>query len=230
MTTQTQTLTYRCPHCQQPVEVEVHPENELLVCPNPGCRKPFKVDVPTAEPVKEPLILPPGHEEAAHPAAPPAQPATEPPEEIIQTVRVAMFRRYPFRCLGYILFLVASLGGVLIAAMNDSTTWVVICLVLTAVLAGRLFWWWLRMQNTLLTITNKRCILESGVFTKKVADLPVTDIEDIQIHQSFVQDMLNVGDLTLLSHKGELQRFVIMAVPAPKDVAARIRALTTTKK
>src|SRR5262245_28729722 len=112
----TQTITYRCPHCQQPVDVDLRPENELLVCPNEGCGKPFKVDIPKAQPL-EGIIMPNGTDHsveeatpiATTPAAPVAVPPSEVPEEPVKTVRVAMVRRYPFRSMGYALLILTGI-------------------------------------------------------------------------------------------------------------------------
>src|SRR5262245_14685082 len=46
-----QTLTYRCPHCNGPVEVEAHAGKEVMVCPHENCGKPFQVEIPSAEPI-----------------------------------------------------------------------------------------------------------------------------------------------------------------------------------
>src|SRR5689334_23218018 len=106
-----QTVTYRCPHCQQAVDVDLRPENDLLVCTNEGCNKPFKVDIPTAEPL-EGLIVPGAAEHqsdevvaAPAVATPVATPVAISPKEIpdepVRTVHLSMARRYPFRCLAY---------------------------------------------------------------------------------------------------------------------------------
>ena len=70
-----QTLTYQCPHCKKPVDVDLPLENETMVCPHPDCQKPFKPDVPSAQPVQG-LVLPPGTNGVAEQ---PASPVEAPP-------------------------------------------------------------------------------------------------------------------------------------------------------
>src|SRR5688572_18899842 len=48
---QAQTMTYQCPHCRQPVEIDMPPENEMMACPNGACGQTFKIDVPAAQPM-----------------------------------------------------------------------------------------------------------------------------------------------------------------------------------
>jgi hypothetical protein len=49
-----------------------------------------------------------------------------------------------------------------------------------------------------------------------------TPLQDIQLSQNFLQRILDVGDLMLVSKKGDAQRIIVMAVPAPKEVARKI--------
>jgi uncharacterized membrane protein YdbT with pleckstrin-like domain len=218
-----QTVSYRCPHCNQTVDVDLNHEHDLLICPNPACQKPFKVDVPVAHPSSE-LILPPGvHEEVQTTPAPVAAPAGAEEEKGIVKVRLAMFRRYPWRCLAYGLGIIA---GIILGVYYLLTGWHLFTLVFLAiavVCAYRLGSWWLRMEHVALTVTNKRCVLETGVLEKKVTEIPMSDLVDIVVRQSFLQRWLKVGDITLVSHKGDAHRILVMAVPYPQSVAGQIR-------
>src|SRR5262249_24418072 len=135
-----QLVTYRCPHCHQLVDVDLHSDTDVVICPNENCKKPFKLEIPTAEPAAG-LIVPPGAEPAATPPtpaasaaqavapmairvasatqAPPAAIPVEEPEVILGTVHLSMFRRYPFRCLGYAALMAMSLTGVIYCLVWD---------------------------------------------------------------------------------------------------------------
>jgi len=229
MSTATQTATYRCPHCQQPVDVELGHENEMLVCPNENCKKPFKVEVPKAKPVGE-LILPPGTKEeeaAAAPAAAPApvaQPAGEAKEAALAVVHLQLFRRYPLRVTAYVLVILGCvLAAVVFGAVHEQMFLTLLAAVVGGLTAYRLAAWWLRMRHTTLTVTNKRVILQSGVFTKKSIEQPLDEVADIHVKQNFVQRMFRVGDLELVNKKGDAHRILIMAVPSPKELACLMR-------
>src|SRR5262245_4014907 len=159
-----QTMTFRCPHCHQNVEAEVHPENEVLLCPNEACKKPFKIDVPTAEPVSE-LIVPPEANGQVAPAAtakPVADTAPEIPEQVLWTLSLSMLRRYPFRCVLYLLVIGGTALGSVLYALSGWTFGAIVCLAVCVAVATRFCLWWLRMRNTTLSITNKRFILQRG--------------------------------------------------------------------
>lgn len=222
----TQTVTYRCPHCQQPVEVDVNPDNEVLVCPREGCQKPFKVDVPTAHRVSE-LVLPPGadHErEIAAPAQPIAQPPSkEVPEETLRVVHLSLWRRYPLRCAVYVLLIAGTALGALLYAVSGWSFGAILCLAACGFITTRFAMWWLKTRATTFTVTNKRCVLQRGVFTKETIDVPLAEIQDIQINQNWGQGVLDVGDLILVSRKETLQRIAIMALRSPKEVGELLR-------
>jgi len=222
-----QTLLYRCPHCNQPVDVDLHQDNELLVCPNPACLKPFKVDVPTAHPATEMQFAQEPEEVQRASAAPaeapaPVPPPAEVPEAVVQTVRLTMLRRYPFRCLAYTVLILAGLIAFIYCMVTDRYIVGLMCLGLGAAVLFRFISWHLHMSNTVFTITNKKCVLESGIFSKKHTELALPEIQDIKVNQKFLQGIMDVGDLELVNKEGDAQRVIIMAVPAPKEVARRI--------
>lgn len=230
-TATTTSMTYRCPHCDRPVEVALRPDSDMVVCPIEDCHKPFRVEIPRAEPLPEGAARPAAAPVAdtVDPAAPAvaapvvAPTANDAPETTLQTVQLSMVRRYPFRVLGYVLLLAAALVGVVLSIVHDQTFWLVVAAAVGAFVLYRLVAWWIRMQNSKLVLTSKRVIIETGVFSKQTTEMPVSDVADIQIHQTWLQRLLEVGDLTLVSKAGESQRFIVMAVPAPRALAERIR-------
>ena len=221
----TQTLTYRCPHCQRPVEVELPPQDEMLVCPNEGCHKPFKVDVPTAEPIA-PLLLPDQAKAPLPPAeaaAPQAQPITQQPEEHLATVRLDMVRRYPFRVTGYIVLAVVGVYGAVVSFLQGRNFLGAAFLLAGAIVFSHLVAWWLRTINTRLTVTTHRCLLERGLFRKDVVEEALADIDDVHVYQSFFQRLFDVGDLTVHNKNAGAPRVIVLGIRSPERVAALIR-------
>jgi hypothetical protein len=185
------------------------------------------VEVPRAEPVSN-LMLPAGAEsEVGAPAAPaPAraeQPAPEAQETPGQVIYLSMFRRYPFRCFAYFALMLGALIACVAWAILGRPYWALGFFAVALVVLGRFGLWWLRMQKTSLRITNKRCILESGITTRKSLEVLLPEVEDIQVNQTFLNRLFNVGDLLLLNKKGAAHRVLIMAVPSPAQVANLIR-------
>jgi hypothetical protein len=235
-----QTVTYRCPHCNQPVDVDLTSESELQVCPHANCGKPFKVEVPTAEAAPEaaaaaakpapgaaaPAALPPEVARTEAPEARPHPPASVPAadaENEVAVVHLAMFRRYPLRCLGYALVVLLGAVAVVWGLVTDSWFLWVVGLVFGGLAAFRLLAWALRMNHTVLRVTSRRCVVETGVFKKQAAEIALTNVAEVNVLQRWPLNWLNVGDLLLKSKTPEVKHVLVMAVPDPNGVAAQIR-------
>jgi hypothetical protein len=242
--TRSQTLTYRCPHCGTLVSVETRAAGLLLSCPSPTCGKPFRVEVPVAKPVSlaTPAKCPPATPTSAPsyqtpvaqvsavqtPAAPtnvaPAPAHSSHNEVELQTVHLSMFRRYPWRCLGYWLLMAAGIAC-MIWMLFDSRRWLAL---LSAAIAAygalRLFAWWLRMSRTWLTLTDKRAILTTGLFSQQTTEFEVSQLADIHVHQTPLMRWLDVGDVAIVNTNPQQPQIVIMAVPHPGEVAELLQA------
>jgi hypothetical protein len=215
------TLTYHCPHCQSPVTGQPNCADNVVTCP--ACAKPFKLDVPVAKPEETPaaLVLPPGTEPI--PEAPPAVPVTaEEPETVGERIQLSMWRRYPLRCAGYAAL---TMIGFVTAILFLTQGWNILAGLFalgTAFVAWRGVTWWLRMHNTSLTITNRRCVIETGVFSREATEFGRKDVVDVHVSQTPVMRILNVGDLVIRSNNGTEKQIVVMAVPDPENVARKI--------
>jgi hypothetical protein len=235
MTPTIQPLTYHCPHCHTTIEARPERAEEVVTCPS--CKQAFKLELPSAMPDEAPpagIVLPPGVEPpatpppAATPAAPAAEPVTaavpttETPEGPGETIRVSMWRRYPLRCLAYAVgsaIGIALVVWLLVEGLN------ILALIAGAVLAYLVFravGWWLQMYNTTLTITDRRCIIQTGVFSRQATEFARKDITNLHISQDGLMRLLDVGDLIIHTNTGEQHEVVLMAVPHPEIVAQKI--------
>jgi membrane protein YdbS with pleckstrin-like domain len=231
-----QLLTYRCPYCQHAIEVDPALAEQTVTCSNPECQKPFHPEVPSAKPTPS-LIVP--HDldgrspledgparpvEPARPAAP-APPPAAPAERDVLTVKPVMFRRYPYRCLGYVASILAGLVCVALWAVEGWLALGLLGIFVAAMAAFRLLAWWLRNRTTSLTVTTRRLILRAGAFTSHSTEIPYKEILDVQVHQSVLNRMMKVGDLTLFTRMPDKPQILLMAIPDPEGIAAEIRKL-----
>jgi hypothetical protein len=223
-----QLLTYRCPFCQHTIEVDPALAEQTVACSNPECQKPFHLEVPTAKPTPS-LIVPreldkrptPEHE----PVRPPEPPPEEPAEKEVVTIQPVMFRRYPLRFSGY---MAVVLAGLVCVGLWLTEGWLALGVlgILVAAAAGfRLLAWWLRNRTTWLTATTRRLILRAGSFTSHSTEIPYKEILDVQVHQSVLNRMMRIGDLTLFTRMPDKAQVLVMGIPDPEGVAAEIRKL-----
>lgn len=59
-------------------------------------------------------------------------------------------------------------------------------------------WWW-RCKGQTITITNQRTTLRKGILAKSTSEVWHSDVRNVQLQQSFLQRIFNVGQLALSS-------------------------------
>jgi membrane protein YdbS with pleckstrin-like domain len=243
-------LSYQCPHCRATLEAPPHcGPDEVVTCP--ACQRTFQVALSGAkEEAGRAIVLPPGVEApppapqvvpAAQPVAQPtavpaaataAQPApaavpvvaqpAETPEHAVDVVHLSTWRRYPGRCFLYVVFIVAAAAAVVWCLNEGFTVWAALPGAVLAYLAYHVITWGVRMRNTTLTITDRRIVIETGVFTRRLTEVGRKDVDDVLVAQDPIMRIFDVGDLVIRSHGGKEKEIVIMAVPNPTEVAQKI--------
>lgn len=99
------------------------------------------------------------------------------------------------------LVVLAALGGFLTAILPESSVekWVVIA-IWVAVALGMLVWAvapFVRWMTTEYTITSKRVLLTSGVFTRTGRAIPLHRINDVTFEKQLLDRMLGCGTLVV---------------------------------
>lgn len=218
-----QTLTYQCPHCGRPMEVELQSGKEVLTCPSEECHKPFQVQLPIAQPTPS-LVVPPDLDGTPQDQAAPAvaQSAAAPEAELIQ-VKPVMFRRYPLRYIGYVALALAGVIVLLYALIYHRPIIGVLAFAAGAFGAVRLLMWWLRVNSTTLTVTTRRIVLRTGVLSPQTVEIPHAEVSDIQVRQDFANRLLGVGDLSITTNGADKTGIVVLAVPKVDAVVTHIR-------
>lgn len=88
----------------------------------------------------------------------------------------------------------------------------------------RLGWQILVLRSHHYRVSNQRILIESGVFTKRIDEVDMRTVEDIDFEQSFVQRLLRIGTIRLIGSDRTAARFTLMGVENPRDVRELIRA------
>jgi hypothetical protein len=220
-----QLLAYSCPHCGKMMEVEPAPGDSILTCPNPECQKPFQLEVPRAQPAPA-LIVPSDGRPETNDAETPSPVAHVMPiaEPELVTVRPQMFRRHPLRCLALVTMIAVGVAGVTYGLAQD---WLLMTLVslAVAVYGGlRLTMWWLRNRSTSLTVTTRRSVLRSGVFSARNLELPHADAREVQVSQSWRDRMFGIGDLVIVGAEAGGAIIQVLGVPRAEEIASMIRS------
>ena len=100
-----------------------------------------------------------------------------------------------------VLIVLAAIGGFLTAILGDSSAeqWVVI-VIWVAVALGMIVWSlapFIRWMTTEYTVTSKRVLLTSGVFTRTGRAIPLYRINDVTFEKGLLDRILGCGTLVV---------------------------------
>jgi uncharacterized membrane protein YdbT with pleckstrin-like domain len=72
-------------------------------------------------------------------------------------------------------------------------------------------------------VSNQRIVVESGVLTKRLDEIDMRLVEDIEFQQTFLERLLGIGQLVVLSADKKMRSFRLLGVESPRDVRELIR-------
>lgn len=195
-------ITYLCPHCKRPLEVDDELAGRKAACPHCNGvgdvpRTPARSDgVPVARPA---AVSAAALEEDR--AVKMGLPPDAGPEQTVMTVHPAMFRARP---VAGAVVLGLTLGGIVLIVMglvpSPATGWgVAVGGFLAAVGVIWIGVWKVRSATVALTITNKRTVERRGLLSRTTREILHDKVQDLQVSQTFVQRMLKVGSIGVSS-------------------------------
>jgi membrane protein YdbS with pleckstrin-like domain len=74
----------------------------------------------------------------------------------------------------------------------------------------------LKIRTTRYRVSNYRIDFERGLLTKSIDTLELWHVEDIHFRQSLLDRVLNVGDITIISHDDTTPKLKLQGVPSPR--------------
>ena len=116
-------------------------------------------------------------------------------------------------------------GGRFIRHNGDLVGWVAIAVVALLVISrlGRLAWRLAVLKSHHYRITNQRITIESGVLSKRIEEIDMRTVEDFQLVQSFIERILAIGDITVVSSDRTTARLTLIGLPDPRQMRELIR-------
>jgi uncharacterized membrane protein YdbT with pleckstrin-like domain len=99
-----------------------------------------------------------------------------------------------------------------------------ICLFLCLFLVGFpiLVIWWLETKCTTLTVTNQRTTLRRGILSKKINEVWHGDVRNIQLAQSLLQRLFDVGTISISSAGQSGVEIEVLGMFQPYKIKAAI--------
>lgn len=219
-----------CDRCERVIEVEDHRAGEKLECPDCGdvnvvpakgsSRSPGSANS-TSSAVSASESKP---RDQARPdrAASQGYPPENGPEVRVLSVHPALMRANPLVFLGMVVALLAGGGGVAwfgVLGKSASWTWLTWpsgALLLFAFVVIAI--WKVQKLSHSLEVTTKRSIEKRGLLSRRTSEVLHDNIRNIQIEQTFLQRLMNVGTLSIASSGQEGVEIQVEDLPGPDDI------------
>ncbi len=136
-------------------------------------------------------------------------------------VQVATVRKHPAILIAPT---VQAVGGLLVAAIlsatilhHDKPLLIIVWLAWVALLL-RMIWAAVNWAVDYFVVTSERMLLTSGVFSRKVAMMPLTKVTDMSFRRSFAGRMLGYGEF-IVESAGQDQAFrIVDHIPYPEQL------------
>ena len=128
-----------------------------------------------------------------------------------------------------VLGLIAQLGRPMaetVAANRPTMRTVVTAAVVVLVVLrlAKLAWHAAVLRSHRYKVSNQRILLETGVLSKRIDEVDMRTVEDIEFRQGLLERLLGIGDIAVIAADKEMARFRLIAVENPRDVRELIRA------
>ncbi|EGF24055.1 PH domain-containing protein [Rhodopirellula baltica] len=223
-----QVLTAQCPYCQHEVDSTIEHLDGPVVCPS--CEKPFEMEMPTA-------VVTSVHEmdekTARH-----TKMASEPAERTLVEVHPVVFRARPIASILFFVvglaaaaLIILSVTGMSLAGYSFGETMVLgpasivvwLGAAVLLVISGMVGYWTLLSRFTTLTVTDDRTIYREGIVSRDTSEVQHDDVRNIQLDQTFMQRLLNVGGVGISSSGQDDLEVVAKGLPHPKQIIDLIR-------
>ena len=81
----------------------------------------------------------------------------------------------------------------------------------------------IRTKTVRYRVTNYRIDYERGLLSKNIDTLELWHVEDLRFHQSLVDRLLGVGNVTVISHDETMPHLVLASVPNPRHLYEQLK-------
>jgi uncharacterized membrane protein YdbT with pleckstrin-like domain len=128
-----------------------------------------------------------------------------------------------------VLSLLAGLGrqgAELVASGRPTIATVVTAAVAIVVVArlAKLAWHVAVLRGHHYRISNQRIVLETGALSKRIDEIDMRTVEDIEFQQRFLERLLGIGEIAIVAADKKMARFRLLGIENPRQLRELIRA------
>lgn len=117
----------------------------------------------------------------------------------------------------------AAIFAHLIGSPDGKFVWIGAAIIV-AFLVLRALFGYAHIISTLYTVTNQRVMIETGLLSKKLAEIDLRYIDESQFSQGVVERMLGIGNVTLISSDTTMPTYTLHGIKDPRGVRELIRS------
>jgi len=204
---------FKCPHCGNWLRIDEAHQGKRTTCP--ACHNEITIPARPPEKAPQPKVVPLA-------AAAPGTGDLLPQEE----KEVLSFRPTLKMYLGRIfLAVLAAAAGVALAIVIKASPTVDRIIMGSGLAIGLVLFLTAlyRKYCVLYRLSTQRLFVVRGLVSRRIEELELFRVRDIQVAQSFWQRILNFGRMTVFSTDASAPRFEMMGVASPLKVKDAIR-------
>ncbi|MEP6653179.1 MAG: PH domain-containing protein [Myxococcales bacterium] len=106
--------------------------------------------------------------------------------------------------------------------LKQAVTALVVIVVVVRV--AKLAWHAAVLRSHHYRVSNHRIVVESGVLSKRIDEVDMRTVEDIEFRQMPMQRLFGIGDIAIVSADKQMARFRLVGVEKPRDLRELIRS------
>jgi hypothetical protein len=166
--------------------------------------------------------LPPAAQQTAQPEAP-----HRPPDDVEEVyyegsplLRGAMGKGLLWNFIGLI-FIAGAIAIPIFLPKSNVPWWVELILVLIGL--GLMLVRIIQTKTIRYRVTNYRIDYERGIFSKNIDTLELWHVEDICFHQSLIDRIMGVGNITVISHDDTMPNLRMTSLPNPRHLYEQLK-------
>jgi len=204
---------FKCPNCEKPLRIDEDHQGKRTTCP--ACQKEITIPTKPAERAPQPKVVSPA-------AAAAGMGDLLPQEE----KEVLSFRPTMKMYLGRLFLALLIAAGAVALSMVIKARPDIERIILIAGLAVALILFLTvlyKKYSVLYRLSTQRLFLIRGLVSRKIEELELFRVRDIQVAQSFWQRILGFGRMTVFSTDASAPKFELLGVARPLQVKDAIR-------
>ena len=213
--------SFKCPHCGGRQEVALERLNGPVVCGL--CGLPFTAEVPAGRLMTQ-------HDGQWRTVSSTGRGGRfEEAEQTVEVFRPAALRQHPVQSLLLLLIGLAMLVGAVMSQTMVEDRAVGFVLLIVALIVAWVCGVILLVRVALtrfesLTVTTQRSIWARGILNRRSSEVQHDDIRNIQVAQSFVEQVVKVGTVAISSAGQDDMEITVAGISKPQAVVELVRA------